>query len=586
MAVRKIETEISLTGEKAFNDGMKSINSNLKTLRSDMAAVSAQFEDNAGSVDALAAKNKILQESVDQQRYKVEALAQMYQKVAAAYGENSAAADKYKQQLNFATAALAKEENALRENEAALKAVKEAAEAAGDATKKNFGKGFGGVVDRLDYAGDLIFKVTDNKIEFMQNAAQKATTVLGVMGKGLAAGARGAWELTKGAAEAAAAVGAVAVAAGTGAVVALVNFAKEAAEAAKAAAEAGEELSESQQKWLAYSDTLGNLDSAVGNAKQALGGILLPQLSKLSEDGTKYLNEFAASLEAAGDDSKKQSEVISEYMVKGVNLLKGKVPEYVQIGGDWLRGLKEGFAEVAPELMDEGIDLVFDLAEGLIENASAMGPGGDALFETLKTKLEGRGPELVYSAASLVSRLATGAVEHAPELIPIAGELIKVLVLGLVSSLPELGTAAGQLIAYLAQTLADPGFWGDLLSAGWEIGKAIAEAIWNGLVEIWNGISDIPGLVEGLNNFGSTVGIGPIPGYAHGLDRVPYDNYLARLHRNEMVLTAAEAERYRRGAGSGRNGATVNLTINAKQLTREDMEMVVDLVNRKLGDDL
>lgn len=584
MAVRKIETEISLTGEKAFDDGMKSINSNLKTLRSDMAAVSAQFEDNAGSVDALAAKNKILQESVDQQRYKVEALAQMYQKVAAASGENSAAADKYKQQLNFATVALAKEEKALKENEAALESAKAAAQAAENAAE-NLANAGDEVAEEMKDVARAADQAADG-LDDMGDKADDAKSGLGSLKEKLGEGARGAWELTKGAAEAAAAVGAVAVAAGTGAVVALVNFAKEAAEAAKAAAEAGEELSESQQKWLAYSDTLGNLDSAVGNAKQALGGILLPQLSELSEDGTKYLNEFAASLEAAGDDSKKQSEVISEYMVKGVNLLKGKVPEYVQIGGDLLRGLKEGFAEVAPELMDEGIDLVFDLAESLIENASAMGPGGDALFETLKTKLEGRGPELAYSAASLVSRLATGAVEHAPELIPIAGELIKALVLGLVSSLPELGTAAGQLIAYLAQTLADPGFWGDLLSAGWEIGKAIAEAIWNGLVEIWNGISDIPGLVEGLNNFGSTVGIGPIPGYAHGLDRVPYDNYLARLHRNEMVLTAAEAERYRRGAGSGRSGATVNLTINAKQLTREDMEMVVDLVNRKLGDDL
>ena len=36
-----------------------------------------------------------------------------------------------------------------------------------------------------------------------------------------------------------------------------------------------------------------------------------------------------------------------------------------------------------------------------------------------------------------------------------------------------------------------------------------------------------------------------IPKHANGLDYVPYDGYLAELHRGESVLTAAEAELYR-----------------------------------------
>ena len=38
MATRKIGAEIALGGEREFNDAMKAINSNLKTLRTDMAA--------------------------------------------------------------------------------------------------------------------------------------------------------------------------------------------------------------------------------------------------------------------------------------------------------------------------------------------------------------------------------------------------------------------------------------------------------------------------------------------------------------------------------------------------------------------
>ncbi len=40
------------------------------------------------------------------------------------------------------------------------------------------------------------------------------------------------------------------------------------------------------------------------------------------------------------------------------------------------------------------------------------------------------------------------------------------------------------------------------------------------------------------------------PGHATGLDYVPYNNYAARLHEGEAVLTKAEATAWRRGDGA------------------------------------
>lgn len=91
-------------------------------------------------------------------------------------------------------------------------------------------------------------------------------------------------------------------------------------------------------------------------------------------------------------------------------------------------------------------------------------------------------------------------------------------------------------------------------------------AAWGGLVSfvqgLWDGIKSIFVINAGdiKNNTGSD------SHRAGGLDYVPYNNYVANLHRGEMVLTADEADAYRRG-NSGGGGFTVNQTIYAAKQT-------------------
>lgn len=51
---------------------------------------------------------------------------------------------------------------------------------------------------------------------------------------------------------------------------------------------------------------------------------------------------------------------------------------------------------------------------------------------------------------------------------------------------------------------------------------------------------------------------GAPPGYAYGLNRVPYDNYPAMLHEDERVLTASQARQADQGGGAAR---TVNIYV-------------------------
>ena len=63
-----------------------------------------------------------------------------------------------------------------------------------------------------------------------------------------------------------------------------------------------------------------------------------------------------------------------------------------------------------------------------------------------------------------------------------------------------------------------------------------------------------------------------------GLSHVPFDGYLAELHKGERVLTKREAKKYRKGDGLA--GATVTVMINGAKYNDEDQ--LAEAVARRL----
>ena len=74
------------------------------------------------------------------------------------------------------------------------------------------------------------------------------------------------------------------------------------------------------------------------------------------------------------------------------------------------------------------------------------------------------------------------------------------------------------------------------------------------------------GTTPGGNDYsGANGSFGNAKSHSAGLDRVPFNGYAARLHKDEMVLTRGEAQAYRDSGGSGGRPVTINLggvTIN------------------------
>ncbi len=84
-----IGPRIGIEGEKEFKNAITGINKEMSVLGSEMKKVTAQFSDNEDSVEALTAKQKVLNSQVDEQKNKIDTLVSALDNAKQTYGENS-----------------------------------------------------------------------------------------------------------------------------------------------------------------------------------------------------------------------------------------------------------------------------------------------------------------------------------------------------------------------------------------------------------------------------------------------------------------------------------------------------------------
>ncbi len=112
-----IKTNFSVSGEKEYKQAIANINNGLKVLNSEMKLVESQYSANADSVEALTAKNDVLERKILSQKEKVEVLETALKSAAEAYGEADAKTMRWQEQLNRAQTELNKMTDEFKNNE-------------------------------------------------------------------------------------------------------------------------------------------------------------------------------------------------------------------------------------------------------------------------------------------------------------------------------------------------------------------------------------------------------------------------------------------------------------------------------------
>lgn len=590
MPIREIGASITLDNHQ-FKQEMAAVNSNLSGMRAELKNVTAEMDLNGTTAEGLATRQAKLSEIEAQQKQKVDDLTKALELQENAAKKDTVAEDKLRTSLNNARADLLKTEKQLRENSKAME----------EATKKE--SQYVPANEKAARAVQELREKVEEKVKALQDAAKHTPVVaeglaaLGAAGKAAGKGLEISGKAMGAATKAAAGLAAAGLAA-TGAVAGLAvsgmkTLAGWAAEAAQAVDENGEVLNKDFAK---LAENLTGLNTGADAAKMALSKSLLPALESLSGKGSALLNNYVKALEGAEGDTSKMGAITAEYIEEGVKVIQEELPNLIRLGGDLLGGLVDGLTMNMDEILSAGEEILTTLLDAILKFAPDLADAALQLITSLGAFLIENAPELLASGMELVATLIQGLTSALPQLIPMAAQMIVQLVTGLVSNLPQMVKMGLELILAIVQGLTEaipqllaavPGIIEELIGgfqAAWDdikgIGKKIIDGILDGLKEAWGAVKSwFSGVVGGLTGT-AHVSVATDGSHAGGLEYVPFDGYIAELHKGEQVLTASEAAAYRGGGGGGR---VVNVNVSTAQLSPSTVDYLITRVNQELG---
>lgn len=264
-----------------------------------------------------------------------------------------------------------------------------------------------------------------------------------------------------------------------------------------------------------------------------------------------------------------------------ITALISSLPIIVSSAGQLILALAAGISQSLPTLIPTIVDVVLQIVMTLVENVNLLVDAAVDLISALAEGLIAALPILIAQAPTIISRLVQELIAAAPQLLLSAAEIVVQIVSGIADNLFALGKSAGEIITTIVEGIGE--MWGSLVGVGSQVVAKIREGIsnaWQGLKNwfkgIWDGLFgnlNVDVNVNGNNNTGGGGGGGGkqydqtgMSG-AKGFDYIPYNNFPAILHEGEAVLTASEADAWRKGNGGAGNGIVINQYINAPAQT-------------------
>ena len=468
--------KIGLEGEKEFKKSIAEINQQFKVLGSEMKLVTAQFDKNDNSVEALTARQGALTKEIDAQKSKIETLRAALANAQESFGENDRRTQAWQIQLNNAEAALISMQKELDDNTAALDRAEKGMDDAGDSADE--------MADDVEDAAD---ESDEAKSSFeglgsvCKATAAAMAAAFATVSAAAIAGAKALVEMTTaGAAYAdtvltespvtgiatdklqeymyAAELVDVSTDTLTKSMAKQIKSMKAVQDGTKLSVEAYEKLGvqvtntdgslrDSDTVYWEVIDALGKVENETERnalAMQILGKSA-QELNPLIEAGAERMTELGQQAHAAG-------YVVSDEMLSAYGALDDQL-QYLNVGATAAKNaLGTVLLPVLTDLATEGNALLGEFTNGILDANGDISKMSEVIGELLPKVLDmfmDFLPELMEIAGEIVGSLATAIVENLPTIIDTASQIIFTLLTGLIEALPQIAEGALQLVLAL-----------------------------------------------------------------------------------------------------------------------------------------
>lgn len=554
-----IGIKFTAEGEKTLKQALSDVNTELKLAGSELKLVDSQFDKNDKSMAAVKARTEAYNKVIEAQKKKMELLKQELAKAAEQYGENSTQAQNLQRQINETQTAINKTTNELEKNTKAGKENEDEQGKLSKALS-GVGKAFAAVAaaaaasavaltkaladctkQAAEFADTVLTESTvtgigADKLQEYMYAAELVDVSVDTLTKSMAKNIKA---MTTGSAEQEAAYEALGVATRDAngnlrdsqevywevidalgkieneterdglAMTLLGKSAQDLNPLIEAGADKMQELASKAHDagYVMDKDTLdafGNFDDQmqylkVGAtaAKNALGGILLPQLTRLSTDGVNMLGKFTNAVNDSDGDIELMVENVAKLVPEAVELLSQHLSEAVAFVGKILKTVIPEILKTVgkllldnfPSLVEGFVQLVQDIADWLTQNLSPLLTSViEALDIVIATLLDNL-PELLKAVIQIIIAVAQALLQNLPVIINSIVKAIPEIVQAIVESLPVIIAGIAQLIVAIVAALPD-----------------VLKALWDGFKKLFSkeGVEQFKqmgrNLMEGLKN--------------------------------------------------------------------------------------
>lgn len=492
-----IGPKIGIDGEKEFRDALKSMGQQLKTLGTEMKAVTSAFDVDNDSQKKLAAQSDVLTRQLEIQEQRITEIQKALDYARANYAENSNEVQRWQQALNNATADLNNTKKQLGDLENGVDDVGDAMDDAGKKTT-TFGdilKGslaseaiingvkavasgikalIGGAVEgygeyeQLVGGVETLFDTSAKKVQDYANSAYKTA--------GLSAN-QYMETVTSFSASLLQSMGNDTDAAAEKANLAITDMSDN-------ANKMGTDMQSIQNAYQGFAKQnytmLDNLKLGYGGTKEEMQRLIddANALNAAQGNYTNYTIESYADIVDAIHTVQTEMGITGTTAKEASTTVEGSINSMKSAWANFVVGLGNDNADIA------------DLSAQLIKSVGTVAENVLPVIETVLTNIadtvKEQGPEMI-------TKFVAYAIDKLPEVISLGLQMVLALVKGLAQNLPQLVQGALNMIDTIAGALYDA--LPDII----EVGKNIVRGLWEGIKAMASWIGEkVSGFVGGL----------------------------------------------------------------------------------------